>query len=135
MGQTNDVKASRSRTSSGKISKTTRFDSSRFVQYELDSIETARCKAWELSADDLWGHVLALVDDGYSVTLKYDSWSEAYACFVQVRGQDDHPNAGLILAGRGSGPSKALKQALFKMEAIGSSWVQYGERRISTFDD
>lgn len=134
MGQTNE-KTSRKPVRKPKDERAARFDSSRFVQYELDAAETAKCKAWDVSSDDLWGHILALVDDGYSITLKYDNWSEAYACFVQVRGQDDHVNAGLVLTGRGSIPTKALKQALFKMDAIGPSWVQYGERRTTVLDD
>lgn len=134
MGQTND-KAKRPANRNSSNGKAARFDSSRFVQYELDAAEAQKCKAWDVSADDLWGHVLALADDGYSITFKFDSWSEAYACFVQVRGQDDHVNAGLILTGRGSTPSKALKQACFKMDAIGPTWVQYGERRQAVLDD
>jgi len=134
VGQTND-KVKRQSKAVSRDGKAARFDSSRFVQYELDVAEGQKCKAWDVSGDDLWGHVLGLVDDGYSVTFKNDSWSEAYACFVQVRGQDDHINAGLVLAGRGSAPSKALKQAVFKMDAIGPSWVPYGEKRAPVLDD
>jgi len=134
VGQTND-KTSVKRQGRKPVEQAARFDSSRFVQYELDALEQAKCKAWQVSADDLWGHVLALADEGYSLALKYDTFSEAYACFVQVRGQSDHINAGLILTGRGSEPKKALKQALFKMDAIGPSWVQYGERRKADLDD
>jgi len=134
VGQTND-KTSVKRPRRQAVQQGTRFDSSRFVQYELDQAEQAKCKAWSVSADDLWGHVVALADDGYSVTLKYDGFSESYACFIQVRGQGDHVNAGLILTGRGSEPKKALKQALFKMDAIGPSWVQYGERPKAVLDD
>lgn len=134
MGQTNE-KPSRKSVSKSKNERAARFDSTRFVQYELDATQIAACKAWDVSTNDLWGHILSLADDGYSVTFKFDSWSEAYACFIQVRGQDDHVNTGLILTGRGSEPHKALKQAVFKMDAIGPSWVQFGERRKVELDD
>jgi len=134
MGQTNDKSASK-RTPAKAGKQAARFDGSRFVNYELDLSEQAACKGWSVTADDLWGDVLALLDDGYSITAKFDSYSDAYACFVQVRGQEDHANAGLILTGRGSTPFKAVKQAIFKHRTIGPSWVQYAERRSPVVDD
>lgn len=134
MGQTND-KAKPARNGAARAKTVSRFDGSRFVQYELDAKELAECKGWDLDGDALWLEVLAFVDDGYSVSVKYDSYSNAYACFIQVRGQDDHVNAGLILSGRGSTPAKACKQAIFKARAIGPSWVQYAERRQPVIDD
>lgn len=134
MGQTNDkVKA---RSSNGRApAKASRFDGARFVQYELDEAQKAQCKAWGLSESDCWLAVLPLLDDGYSLTVKFDTYSEAYAAFLQVRGQADHVNSGLVLSGRGSSAYKAVKQLLFKLDAIGPSWVQYAERRVQDLDD
>lgn len=134
MGQTNDRTAKRqSRKSDG--ARAPRFDGSRFVNYELDLAEQAQCKGWDVSSDDLWSEVLSLVDDGYTVSLKFDTFSEAYACFIQVRGQDDHQNSGFILTGRGSTPAKAFKQAVFKSRAIGPSWGEYAGTARPPIDD
>jgi len=134
VGQTND-KPSKRGSGTGRPGKVPRFDQSRFVQYELDEAEAAQCKAWVLSEEDAWNGVLSMVDEGYSISLKYDTYSSSYACFVQVRGDDAHINAGLILTGRGSSPYKAVKQALFKSSAIGPSWLEHAERRSQTPDD
>jgi len=134
VGQTNDKSKSVRRSGPAAV-RQPRFDSSRFVQYELDKNEAAQCKGWVLESEDLWLELLALLDDGYSASLKFDTFSEAYACFLQVRGDPDHPNAGLVLAGRGSTPAKALKQAIFKHKAIGPSWVRYAEREKPVIDD
>ena len=134
MGQTND-KPQAKRQGSGAVKQGARFDSARFVQYELDRAEQAQCKAWDVDAGSVWQEVLALVDDGYSITVKFDTFNDAYACFVQVRGDPSHVNANLILTGRGSEPWKAVKQACFKSRAIGPSWVQYAERHREVIDD
>lgn len=134
MGQTND-KPSRRAQSAPRTERSGRFNDVRFVQYELDEVQRKQCKAWDLSGDDLWLESLSLLDDGYTFSLKYDEYSQSYACFVQVRNQPDHVNAGFILAGRGSTPAKALKQALFKHRAIDAAWAGYGERRSQVVDD
>lgn len=134
MGQTND-KTKPVRHSRPTSERQSRFDSSRFVQYELDEDERLKCKQWSLSCDDLWMELLALCDDGYSVSVKFDAYSEAYACFVQVRGDTDNPNNGLILTGRGSTPFKSVKQAVFKHKSIGPSWVRYAEKSKPVIDD
>lgn len=134
MGQTNDKVASGRKVSKAG-SKAPRFDSSRFVQYELDASQVAACKGWSVDRDNIWDEVLALADEGYSLTVKFDTYSNAYACFIQVRNDPAHPNADLVLVGRGSEPWKAVKQAAFKHHAIGPSWVQYAERPVQVIDD
>jgi len=134
MGQTND-KPSKSRARNGGKPHAERFNGARFVQYELDSVEALACKGWSLDGDAAWQAMLPLLDEGYSFTVKYDGYSQCYACFVQIRGDENHPNSGLILTGRGSTPHKAVKQALYKHQAIDASWVQYGERRTTELDD
>jgi len=134
MGQTND-KTTKRRTTGGGRPRAERFDGARFVQYELSEVESIQCKAWTLDGESAWQALLPLLDEGYGFTVKYDGYSQSYACFVQIRGDESHPNSGLILTGRGSTPLKAVKQALFKHQAIDASWVQYGERRFSELDD
>lgn len=134
MGQTND-RAEPRKQRKGAQEKAPRFDSSRFVNYELDTAEQAQCKGWDLSADDLWQEVQAMVDSGYGFSVKFDTFSEAYACFVRYAGQDGHPNTGFILTGRGSTCGKAVKQAIFKHRAIGAAWGEHAESRKPIIDD
>jgi len=134
VGQTNDKRTSSRKRDAGNT-RTERFNDARFVQYELDETQRAACKGWDLDGDDLWLEVLALLDTGYSVSVRYDETSTAYACFVTVRGNDQHSNAGLILTGRGSTPGKAVKQAIFKHKAIDATWLQFAERKIEVIDD
>lgn len=134
MGQTNDKTTHRARAKSDNGGPS-RWNDARFVQYELDKAELAQCKAWNLDAEGIWLELLALCDDGYSASVRYDGQSNSYACFLQVRGDPAHVNANLILAGRGSSPAKAVKQAIFKHRAIDASWVQYAERRVEPLDD
>jgi len=134
MGQTNDTKRGRQSGTSRK-QKAPRFDSSRFVNYELDLAEQAECKGWDVPSDDLWKEVSALVDDGYSVSVKFDTFSEAYASFVRGGNTDGDPNSGLVLTGRGSTPAKAIKQAVFKHKKLGGQWGEFAEKRASFLDD
>lgn len=134
MGQTND-KPSRGRRGSSSRPAAERYDGARFVQYELNEVEAQQCKAWSLDGDDTFTAMLPLLDEGYSFTIKFDRYSDCYACFIQIRGAPDHPHAGLILTGRGSTPHKAVKQALFKHQAVDATWVQYAERRLPALDD
>lgn len=134
MGQTND-KRSTTRKPAVDNGRTPRFNDARFVQYELDKDELAKCKAWNLDAEGAWDELLALCDDGYNVSIKRDTASSSYACFVSVRGDPAHPNANLILSGRGSTPQKCFKQAVFKHKTIGASWAEYGERPFGVIDD
>jgi hypothetical protein len=134
MGQTNDTK-SRRQSGKSRQTKAPRFDRSRFIQYELDVAEQAECKGWDVSPSDQWSEVSALVDSGYTVSLKFDTFSEAYACFIRGGDKDGDPNSGLILSGRGSTPAKAFKQACFKNAKIGPDWSEFAEKRTAVLDD
>lgn len=134
MGQTNDKPSKRQR-AQGKSEQAPRFNSARFVNYELDIAEQAACKGWDVSADDLWSEVSALVDSGYAVSIKYDARSEAYACFVRAGDGEDSANFGLILTGRGSTPAKCVKQAVFKHRKLEGQWEEFAEKRTTVLDD
>jgi len=134
MGQTNDRKTS-ARRSDRPVRRAERFNDARFVQYELDESQRVECKGWSLDGDALWLELLAYIDEGYSFSLKFDGRSASYACFMQIREHDEHPNAGLILAGRGSTPAKACKQVIFKHRAVGATWAEFAERASTFLDD
>lgn len=134
MGQTNDSKQKTKHGTRGGT-KTPRFDSTRFVAYELDVAQQAACKGWGVTSDDLWQEMLALVDDGYKISIKYDDKSSCYAAFLIGGDDPGDPNHGFILSGRGTTPAKAFKQGLFKHGAIGASWDEFAEKRTPFLDD
>lgn len=134
VGQTNDPQKKR-QPSKGKSERAPRFNSARFVNYELDTAQQAACKGWDISPDGVWQEMQNLVDEGYSISIKFDTFSESYACFVRAGDSDDAPNRGFILAGRGSSCWKAAKQCLFKHAEIGADWGEYAEKRTAVMDD
>jgi len=113
-----------------------RFNDAQFVRYELDKALQASCKAWEITSDAMLDAINRLADDGYAITVKWDSYSEAYLASVRQT-RDNGKNSGFVLTGRGSSGAKALKQALFKhFEVMDTDWSQYAERRgIDAIDD
>jgi hypothetical protein len=113
-----------------------RFNNTTFIQYELDKVASTACKAWNCDEVAAFHALHGLADAGYSVTLKYDTYSEAYASFMQQKG-DEGPNSGFTLTGRGSTPYKALKQLLFKhFEVMAQTWEPFsGHEKASEIDD
>lgn len=135
---TSELEGKRRKTgkSGNQRAKAQRFNDAKFIQHELDKAQMQACKKWEVSEADCLEAVLRLADNGYVVTLKYDDYSEAYSCFVR-QSKDDGPNFGYILAGRGSSPYKALKQALFKHYTVmAEDWEEFaGFDRRAEIDD
>lgn len=92
--------------------KKERFNGVQFINFNLSIEQRGACKSWALSLEDLDNFALQLAESDYKITLGYDNYSEAFACFVTPKG-DKHVHAGWILSGRGSTPLKAFKQACF----------------------
>jgi len=136
MGQVDKNGKGRTAKSGNNTEKAERFNNNQFILYELDKSQQAECKAWGITADELLDECLALVSDGYRFSLRFDSYSQAYACFVTVDGSE-HVNAGYILTGRGSTVAKALKQAIYKHKVcLDGLWAEYADRRGGdTIDD
>jgi len=134
--KTGDYQKFKDGSESGPKPKKERFNDAQFVNYELDKTAQAACKAWDLSESAALQCVMDLVDRGYSVTLKYDDYSDAYTAFLRP-GIGAKENVGLILTGRGSSPYKALKQVLFKhYEVMAETWEFFvGAGRDLEIDD
>jgi len=113
-----------------------RFNDAQFIQHELDKAQVQTCKAWYMAEGDAFEAILRMADSGYVVTLKYDSFSEAYSCFLR-QSSSEGKNWGYILSGRGSTPFKALKQALFKhFIVMGEDWESFaGFDKRAEIDD
>lgn len=104
-----------------------------FVNYELSAEETAVYRKWRDDVAGLIGHLDRMAQDGYKVSIKYDDYSESFACFVFA--DDAGDNAGKCLTGRGGTTYRALAEALFKhVEIFGGDWSDTG-RIIRPSDD
>lgn len=84
-----------------------------FINYDLTESERAACKKWCVLLDDLDAAMVRAVEEGYRLSLKWDTFSECHAAFM-LRSDEEKLNAGYILTGRGSTSAKALRQMLFK---------------------
>lgn len=106
-----------------------------FVNYDLTKDEQAQCKGWTLTLELLDNLVLGMVEQGYNITLNYDTRNSSYGCFIKCR-EAGMVNAGLILTGRGSTPLKAFKQAMFKHTAVyDGTWGAYDTQNGNGLDD
>jgi len=109
--------------------KAERFNDMQFIQYELDKDQQKACKDHAVTADELFDEMLALLSDGYKLSIRYDWYSECYAAYMQTT-EGTAKNAGFILSGRGSTPFKAFKQLVYKHRVcLDGEWSGYAERR------
>lgn len=111
-----------------KQEKKARFNDVRFVNYELTKEEKQSCKAWLPTLDEFDDCCLKFVEGGYRYSVKWDDYTQSFACFAQSDGSRPD-NSGLLLTGRGSTPSKAVKQAMFKHFVVFDlDWGGWAER-------
>lgn len=104
-----------------------------FINCELSAEEIISYRKWRENGET----VLALLDeaceDGYKVSIKYDDYSSAFACFLFP--PDDSDNVGYCLTGRAGTGYRALAEALYKHVVIfGKQW-QNTRRAIGSVDD
>lgn len=93
-----------------------------FVQRELSKAELAKQKAWDITPSDLLDLVTKAAEAGYKLSVRYDTFSKCQAAWL-IAPEDDSPNSGRILSGRGSTAQSALKQLLFKhMVLLDGDW-------------
>lgn len=116
--------------------KAERFNDVKFVNWVLDADQKAACKAWELERDDIDNLLVKTIEGGYKITLSYDGFRSAYTASL-IAQQEAKTNYGFILAGKGSTPLKALKQALYIHYYIMSEdWSAYSvQSAAEEFDD
>lgn len=102
-----------------------------FVNYTMTKEDKARCKVWLLTLDDMDSAAIKLAEEGYKFSLKWDAYSEAFAAFLSTT-EEKTGNVGYLLAGRGSTPLKALKQAMFiHWVVFEGNWAAHYTRRES----
>lgn len=89
------------------------FKQATFCRYSLSDEDKVSCKAWVFELDQVWDATLRLIDQSYKITYRFDDQSNAYACWL-VSHEENEDNPNMILAGRGSSPQKAFKQACWQ---------------------
>jgi len=106
-----------------------------FVRGELDRVQAAECKSWVGDGDDLLGYLDTVVMSGYKLSIRWDGYSESYAAWL-IAPDKDSTNAGLILPGRGSTPSKSVRQVLFKhIMMFDGVWPKQDSKQDFDLDD
>lgn len=110
------------------------FSQMTFVNLTLSADDVANIKAanWGEGEFDLALHRLCM--DGYKMTLRYDERNDCFAAWLIA--PDKSANKGLILAGRGSTPHKAVKQLCFiHYKLLEGDWTEGGDRPTNAIDD
>lgn len=83
-----------------------------FINWNLSPAQKKELKAAAFTLDWADTQFIRLADEGYKVSLQFDTYNECYSCFITTRDKE-HVNAGYILTGRGTTPLKAFKQAVY----------------------
>lgn len=115
---------------------TQKMAGSQFVNYDLTADDKAAFKKWaHEQIQDAWDMVDKLLDSGYHVSIKRDTYNGCYGCFVICKSAND-PNNGYILTGRGTTSQAALLGALYRHLVIfEGAWDTDGFRRNGTDDE
>lgn len=89
----------------------------RFVNIELDKRQQQEVKAQPWSLDAFENAMLNAFEAGYKLSIRRDERNKCYAAWL-IPPEQGHENSGYILAGRGSTPSKAVKQLIYIHDAV-----------------
>ena len=129
-------KDSKGNSTTSSKAKTLRYNDVVFISFPLSDEQKSTIKHTEFLQEDFDNALIHLCEENYKITFSYDDYSSAYAVFITPKG-DKHKNAGFILTGRGSSPTKALKQAYYVHTVLfdgdWSGWKD--ERRNADLDD
>lgn len=118
------------------VRKENGFKRSEFINYDLTKDDKARFKAW-ISGNgfDPWDIIDKLIESGYTLAIKPDSYHDCYAAYIQPV-SEDNPNTGYILSGRAGSGSMAALGALFRhLVVFECEWPTDTVRRGGLDDD
>lgn len=112
------------------------YKRSEFINYDLTKDDKARFKAWVSgSTFDPWDLIDKLIEGGYSLSIKPDSYHDCCAAYIQPT-SEGNPNSGYILSGRAGCGSMAVLGALFRHLVIfEQEWPTDTVRRGGLDDD
>lgn len=95
-----------------------RFNDAKFINHVFTEDDKVRFRAWAADNVSNTADIIdRLLDDGYRITLKYDTFSDAFSCFLQ-NSDEKSVNAGYILTGRSRSGSMALLAAVYRHYVI-----------------
>jgi hypothetical protein len=116
-------------------SKSSGYDQFEFLNIELDKEQKEKLKAMPFWNSDWDGQLALLEQSGFQISLKIDGFNHCFAAYMQIR-LHSHPCYGFILAGRGSTPTKALRQLIFKhFVVLKENWSGAVGAQIAQYDD
>jgi len=107
-----------------------------FINYDFDKATKAKFKAWQQEHEsDLASILDKLVDSGFNVSVKIDSYGGGYAAHI-VPADPKSPLVGWILSGRASTPTGALLGAIYRhLVVFAGNWPREDIRRRGFDDD
>lgn len=114
---------------------TAAMNQAQFVNYDLTPDDKTAFKDWfHENLADVWDFVDKLLDGGYHVSIKWDTYNSCYGAFLICKSQTS-PNRGCILTGRGKTSLSALMGALYRHYVIfEEAWDTDGYTRAGTDD-
>lgn len=108
-----------------------------WLNYTMNQDESTRFKKWrdEQTIEGLNECIEGLLDNGYSVSIKWDTFNDCYATFITAPKSDDNPQS-IILTGRGKSAVSSALGALFRHYHIfEGSWPIETVPKRGTDDD
>lgn len=103
-----------------------------WVNYNLSDEQKHELKAQTFDLDSA---LLRLTEEDLKVTISYDDYNQCYACFLIPKNKDSI-NYGSILSGRGSTPTKSVKQAAYlHWQIFEGNWTEGRLPRREILDD
>lgn len=84
-----------------------------WIDVQLSDKQKQQMKADMPDNDAVVLGIEALVEKGYSVSVRYDEWNSCVAAYI-TPSADDAQNKGKILSGRGRSAASALRGAIFR---------------------
>lgn len=118
-----------------KAGKSWKKGTSQFVRFELGKEHIALLKKAKADIPGMVAKMGELVSDGYSISYRWDSYSDSFACWIQPHSEDCE-NQGLILSGRGRTVEGAIAEALCKHHVLEGAWpVPEKRASMETWED
>jgi len=105
---------------------------SRFVSVDLTVAQKKDMKARLPDAGTIFEWMFKMAEEGYKFTFRWDDWNNCHAVFVYPI-DEDAPNYGYVLVGRGSNPEGAIKGALYRHYVLFEG--TWGDRDHQSVDD
>lgn len=110
------------------------FKPAEFVNINLEDSQRQELKAQNFDMKGFDDVLTVLFEGNYKLTIRFDAKNDCFAAWIVA--PDAGPNKGCILAGRGSTPSKAVKQVLFiHFRLLDGKWVDSQRRSYEEIDD